>query len=113
MPEDYGPTPRVREVSFAPKITRVKNLPSRRILEERLMGRVIYEAGRIAGKQAAALAHRGGVRIPEQLRFIRNFAQDKARSDTLRLLDELWNSREEFPEVVVEGKFPGAKKESI
>jgi hypothetical protein len=110
---DYGPIPRVREVSFAPIVTRVKNFPSQRSLEEKLMGRVIYETGRIAGKQAAALAFRGGVRNPEELKFIRNFAQDKARSDTLRLLDELWNSREEFPEVVVEGKFPRTGREVI
>ena len=110
---DYGPTPRIKRVSFAPKVTQTKNFPSQRNLEEKLMGRVIYQAGRIAGKQAAALAYRGGMRKPWDLKLIRNFAQDRARSDTLRLLDELWNSREGFPEVIVEGEFPGARKESI
>lgn len=111
---DYEPTPKVREVSFAPTVTRVKNFPSQRSLEEKLMGRVLYEAGRVAGKQAAALAFKGGVRSPKELKFIRNFAQDKARSDTLRLLDELWKGGEEFPEVVVEGRLPsGVRKEAI
>ena len=114
MPTDYGPTPKVKEVSFAPRVTRVKNFPSQRSLEEKLMGRVIYESGRLAGKQAAALAFRGGVRSSKELKFIRNFAQDRARSDTLRLLDELWSGREEFPEVTVEGRLPGgARKEAI
>lgn len=107
MPTDYGPMPRVKETNFAPIVRRVKELSSQRVLEEKLMGRVIYETGRLAGKQAVALAYRGGVRSPEELKFVRNFAQDKARSDTLRLLDELWNSGKEFPEVVVEGKLPG------
>lgn len=113
MMPDYGPMPRVKRVRSAPTVTRVKSFPLQRTLEEKLMGRIIYEAGRIAGKQAAALAYKGGVRSPEELKFVRNFAQDEARSDTLRFLEELQNSGEGFPEVTVEGKLPGARKESI
>lgn len=105
MPIDYGPRPRINRINPMPSLKRVKKLPSREEVENKLMGRLIYFAGKIAGKQAAMTAYNYGLRDPEKLKYVRNFAQDEARSDTLRLLDEL-RAGGGLPEVLLEARQP-------
>jgi len=109
---DYGKRPRIKRINPMPSLKRVKKLPSREQVEEKLMGGVIYEAGRLAGKQAAMIAYNFGMRNPEQLKYIRNFAQDKARRDTLELLDEL-RAEGELPEITVEARQPEKVEEEM
>jgi len=106
---DYGKMPRIKRVSLAPRIKREK--PGQRVtslekLETALMGRLIYYAGNVAGKQAAMIAYNYGLRDKEKLRYVKNFAQDEARGDTFRLLNELRFSEEGLPDVTIEAERP-------
>ncbi len=106
---DYGPTPRIKRVSLVPRVKREKpgqRLTSLERLEEILIGRLIYYAGNVAGKQAAMTAYNYGLRDEEKLRYVKNFAQDEARNDTFRLLNELRFSEEGLPNVTIEAEKP-------
>lgn len=106
---DYGPTPKIRRINPMPRIKRAPTNPkvtSQEILEDAVMGRLIYNAGNIAGKQAAMIAWNYGLRDIEKLKYVRNFAQDEARSDTLRLLEEMRGSREGLPNVTITAERP-------
>ena len=101
---DYGLTPKIRRINPMPRITREKagqRVSSLEVLENAIMGKLIYTAGNIAGKQAARIAWNYGLRDKEKLEYVRNFAQDEARSDTLRLLDELRLRDEGLPTVTI------------
>lgn len=104
---DYGPKPKVMRINPTPEIRRMKKRgdPLAR-LEDALMGRLIYYAGNAAGKQAAMLAFKMGVQDKEKLRFIKNFAQDKARNDTHKLLEELREDQGSLPNVTIEAREP-------
>jgi len=103
---DYGRRPRIKRINPMPSLKRVKELPTREELEEKLMGRLVYFAGNIAGKQAAMTAYNYGLRDKGKLEYVRNLAQDEARSDTLRLLEELRAGGRGLPDVTIEARQP-------
>lgn len=118
MPTDYGPTPRIKRINSIPRIKR--EMPGQRVsglevLENAVMGRLIYTAGNVAGKQAARIAYNYGLRDSEKLNFVRNFARNEARSDTFRLLEKMRASEEGLPAVTISAEMPEVveKKEML
>lgn len=104
---DYGPRPKVMRINPAPRIRRTKGgARSLESLEEALMGRLIYYAGKTAGKQAAMTAYNYGLRDKEKLRYVKNFAQDEARNDTYNLLEQLRADQGSLPDVTIEAEQP-------
>jgi hypothetical protein len=106
---DYGPTPRVKRVSLTPRVKREKSgqrVTSLEVLENAIMGKLIYTAGNIAGKQAARIAWNYGLRDKEKLKYVKNFAQNEARSDTFRLLQLMRMSEEGLPAVTIIAEEP-------
>ena len=106
---DYGPRPRIRRINPMPRITREKpgqKVSSLEMLEDAVMGKLIYTAGNVAGKQAARIAWNYGLRDAEKLSFVKNLAQDEARSDTFRLLEEMRDSEEGLPAVTIRAEEP-------
>ena len=106
---DYGPTPRIKRINPIPRIKREKpgqRVSSLEVLEEALIGKLIYYAGDIAGKQAAMIAYNYGLRDEEKRKHVKNFAQNEAREDTFRFLNLLRFSEEGLPDVTIEAERP-------
>ena len=104
MPTNYGPTPKIRRINPMPALKREKpgqRISSLEVLENAIMGKLIYTAGNVAGKQAARIAWNYGLRDREKLSYVRNLAQDDARSETFRLLNLMKFSEEGLPAVTI------------
>ena len=106
---DYGPKPKIKRINPIPRVKREKptqRVSSLEILEDAIMGKLIYTAGNIAGKQAARIAWNYGLRDREKLEYVKNFAQEEARSDTFRILVGLKFRKEGLPAVTIKAEMP-------